>query len=119
MAHQQQKFHTNGSSALKTEEVEYDIFVKPQFLSARSDAHIIDLTNAYDQPRALAINQIHDTTHTRFHVRLLEALRRNRLFGDLFTTRQHNSDRREDLAIFAKGFSVTGITVFFLILFGA
>lgn len=119
MAYQQQKFHIDGSNALKTEEVEYDVFVKPQFLSEQSTAHIIDLTSVYDQTQAPNVNQAYGAAHAPLHVRLKNTLKHNRLLGDLFTTRKHNSYRHEDLIVFAKGFSVTGVAMFFLILFGA
>lgn len=118
MAYQQQKFHTEGSSALKSEGVEFDVFVKPQFISERCDTHIIDITNAYGVRRASGEDHAHDG-HKALRTRFMDTIKQNRLLGDLFTSRKHNSYRREDLIIFAKGFSVTGVAAFFMILFGA
>lgn len=119
MTYQQHKFHIAGSNALKTEEVEYDVFIKPQFLSERNTTHIIDLTGIYDQVQTPRANQTYGATCTCFGMQAINALRHNRILGDLFTTRKRNRYRREDLIVFAKGFSVTGVAVFFLILFGA
>lgn len=119
MAYQQQKFHVDGSNALKSEEIEYDVFVKPRFLSDRDAAPIIDLTNVYDRSHKPIAGQTCNTDHTRFRSRAMNALKHNRLLGDLFITRKRNSYRHEDLIVFAKGFSVTGVAMFFMILFGA
>lgn len=118
MAYQQQKFHTEGSSALKSEGVEFDVFVKPRFISERNDAPIIDISNAYGAGHASAEDRAHDG-YKGLRTRFMDVIKQNRLLGDLFTDRKRNSYLREDIIIFAKGFSVTGVTAFFLILFGA
>lgn len=130
MTHQQHRFQTNGSNALKAEELEFDVFVKPQFLSERSKASIIDFDDArqmsdLSQP---AINRsrlsgrskyTRSPRQTSFSQQLISNIKTNRILGDLFTQQNKNTYRRSDLVTFAKGFSVTGLATFIMILFGA
>lgn len=126
MAYRHQRFHTEGSNALKAEELEFDVFVKPQFLSEHDQASIIDFDEAregrllssrpYEWDMDAYAGQ--ETSATR-SMRLVQRLKKNRMFSGLFAPHNKNVYQREDLLVFAKGFSVTGVTAFIMILFGA
>lgn len=130
MTYQHKRFHTNGANALKAEDVEFDVFVKPQFTSSHNQASIIDFDDA-----RIARLVVVDAERTgkavspsaRESVGLLSRAKRkaraDKLLGNLFSSgmkssRKKNTYRSEDLVTFAKGFSVTGLTMFVMILFG-
>lgn len=129
MAYQHQRFHTNGSNALKVEDLEFDIFVKPQFLAGRDRASIIDFEDVRKEhtqtkknftgtvlPSRRSRNSV--AQGTKKDIRIMDRIRSNRILGDLFATNKKNTYRRDDLIVFAKGFSITGAATFILILFG-
>lgn len=125
MAHMQHKFHTNGSSALKADGATFDVFVKPQF-SSDAAASIIDFEDA----RSGFITPKHPVSDNYFIIektlpqpplawRILTRIEHDRLLGDLFKTQKRRNYHRNDLALFAKGFTLTGLATFIMILFGA
>ena len=129
MTYQHQRFHTNGSNALKVEDLEFDVFVKPQFLAERDRASIIDFDDACKEhdlaqkasSRArLSVRPANSSLAPRNqrNNRLIDKIRSNRILGDLFVPKQKNAYRRDDLVTFAKGFSATGAATFIMILFG-
>lgn len=129
MTHQQHRFQTNGSSALKVEDLEYDVFVKPSFLTDSSQATIID----FDEARQIhELSQV-ESDRSRPSVRsrnaclsaqkglsqrIVSRIKTNKILGDIFTSKSKNTYRQSDLVIFAKGFTVTGFATFIMILFG-
>lgn len=130
MAYQHQRFHTYGSNALKAEEVEFDVFVKPQFLAERDRASIIDFDDARQERSA--VKGTSNTGYLRtaspeqnsLPNRIASKVVHNKILGDLFASSHNsfgkkNAHRSEDLVVFAKGFSVTGLATFIMILFGA
>ncbi len=119
MAYQHQKFYTNGSNALKTEEHQYDVFQKPQFHAEHNAAHIIDFDEAYNSLHTSQNEWKQTPSRTGLKSRIAHFVRNNRIIGELFSPHKRNTYHHEDLIIFAKGFSVTGITAFIMILFGA
>jgi hypothetical protein len=48
----------------------------------------------------------------------VRAVKHNRLLGEPFVAHNKNIYRREDIIVFAKGFSVTGLAAFIMIIFG-
>lgn len=125
MTHMQHRFHTNGSNALKVDEAAFDIFVKPQFPSDPA-APIIDFEDARSGFRTPK----HPVSDDYFTIekslpqpplawRILTKIEHDRLLGDLFKTQKRNKYRRSDLGLFAKGFTLTGLATFIMILFGA
>lgn len=129
MTHQQYRFQTNGSNALKVEDLEFDVFVKPSFLTDNGQATIID----FDEARQIHESSQADSDQSRPSVksrnscssaqmglaqRIVSRIRTNKILGDIFTSKSKNTYRQSDLVIFAKGFTVTGFATFIMILFG-
>lgn len=125
MTHMQHRFHTNGSNALKADEASFDVFVKPQFPSDCA-APIINFDKARNGFR-LSEARVSDNYFTieeelpqpPLAWRILSRIEHDRLLGDLFKSQKKNKYRRNDLALFAKGFTLTGLATFVMILFGA
>lgn len=125
MAHMQHRFHTNGSNALKADEANFDVFVKPQFPSD-SSAHVIDFEHARNgfqtskAPQSDEYFTIEESLpQPPLAWRILSRIEHDRLLGDLFKSQKGSKYRRNDLALFAKGFTLTGLATFVMILFGA
>lgn len=129
MAYQHQRFHTNGSNALKAEDLEFDVFVKPQFLAERDRANIIDFDDVRKErhqtekglSRAVLPSKRSRSSvaqDTQKDARIIDRIRSNRILGDLFKPNKKNAYRKDDLIVFAKGFSITGAATFIMILFG-
>lgn len=129
MTHQQHRFQTNGSNALKVEDLEFDVFVKPSFLTDNGQATIID----FDEARQIHKSSQTDSDQSRPSVRsrnasssaqmglsqrIVSRIRTNKILGGIFTSKSKNTYRQSDLVIFAKGFTVTGFATFIMILFG-
>ena len=125
MAHTQHRFHTNGSNALKADAASFDVFIKPQF-PLDSTAHVIDFEYARSGFNTANTSQSDEYFTIEESLpqpplawRILSRIEHDRLLGDLFKTQKRNKYRRGDLALFAKGFTLTGLATFVMILFGA
>lgn len=129
MAYQHQRFHTNGSNALKVEDLKFDVFVKPQFLAERDRTNIIDFDDVRKEHHQTGKGFSHAVLPSRRSrssvaqdaqkdTRIMDRIRSNRILGDLFKPNKKNAYRKDDLIVFAKGFSITGAATFIMILFG-
>lgn len=125
MSHLQHRFHTNGSNALKPDTVEFDVFVKPQF-SADYPTSIVDFRSArngvissIELPESDPNFSYCELDDRSIFQRITHRIEHDRLLGDLFKLQKANRYGKGDLSIFAKGFSLTGLATFVMILFGA
>jgi hypothetical protein len=124
MSYQQPRFQTNGSNALK-EDFSYDVYIKPQFLNEHSCANILEFNearqNVINAKTANQTSTCNNSVHTGFKCmvnQLANALKNNWFIKDLLHMKKGNSYNSNDFKTFAKGFTVTGIAVLALILFG-